>query len=56
MQSSCSRSRWLARWRLLTALLGTLGLIAELREPSVWVAAIVPSLVVIMVLVLVVQN
>ena len=55
MQSSCSRSRWLARWRLLTALLSTLGLLAELREPSVWVAAIVPSLVVVMVLVLVVH-
>lgn len=55
MQSRCSKSRWLARWRLFAALLSTLGLLAELREPSVWVAAIVPSLVVVMVLVLVVH-
>jgi hypothetical protein len=55
MTSNVSRSRLLARWRLLTALLTALGLLAELREPSVWTAAIVPSLVVIMMLVLVVH-
>lgn len=55
MKSRYSTSRWLARWRLLAALLTTLGLLAELGEPSPLVGAILPSLVVIMMLVLVVH-
>ena len=55
MKSRYSRSRWLARWRLLAALLTTLGLLAELGEPSPLAVAIYPSLVVIMVLSLVVH-